>query len=86
MESAAGEIKHGRVFCLISDRSLNSPECQAEEEGFWLFFFRMEEDLSCGGGGGVPGGDAESKTDDSADVCAALAGLAITCNRLLKTV
>lgn len=63
MESAAGEIKHGRVFSLISDRSLNSPECQAEEEGFWLFFFRMEEELSCGGGGGggVPGGGMQSQ-------------------------
>lgn len=79
IESAAGEIKHGRVFSLISNRSLNSPECQTEEEGFFL----MEEEEASWGG---LRGDAESKTDDSADVCAAHAGLAITCNRLLKTV
>lgn len=46
-----------------------------------LFSFLMEEEPSWRG----LRGDAESKTDDSADVCVAHAGLAITCNRLLKT-
>lgn len=56
MESAAGEIKHGRVFSLISDRSLNSPECQAEEEGFWLFFSEWKKTYRVVGGWGSGGG------------------------------